>query len=173
MVMPDDLSAAAPQAGAGAPLITVVVSLAVLGWVLYRQLQIRDVKASFLLPGVLMVLGVAALFFGKGRLTSPAEFGILAGVLVGDAVCLGAIRAWTVRVWQEGDRYLRQGTWLTVGLWVVGVAIHETVDIVEHIPEASVIVYLGVTWIAQQLVLLGRVRRFRREQEAARPAAMR
>lgn len=167
--MPVNLSAASPQAGAGAPAITLVVSLGVLGWVLYRQRQVRDVKSSFLLPGILVVLGVAALFAGQGRLTSSADFGILAAVLVGDAICLGAVRAWTVRLWRDGETFLRQGTWLTVALWLVGVAIHETVDIVEHIPGASVLAYLGVTWIAQQIVLLARVRRL--EQEPVKSTA--
>jgi hypothetical protein len=162
--MPLSSPPAAAAPGAGAPVITFILSLAALGFLLYRQRQVREVRASFLLPVLLAALGLAALFAGQGRLTSPAEFGILGALLAGDALGLGVVRAWTVRVWPAGGQVLRQGSWLTVGLWLAGVAIHEAVDLAEHIPGASVLLYLSVTWAVQQLVLLARVRRLGRPE---------
>jgi hypothetical protein len=151
------LAAATPHGG---PALTFqVISLAVLVFILYRQCQARPVRANFRLPVLVTAAGGIALVTGQGRLTSLAQAGILAVLLVGDAIGLGALRAWTMRLWPARGTYLRQATWLTISLWLAGLAIHETVDIAAHIPGGSLLFYLGVTWVAQQLVLQARVRR--------------
>jgi hypothetical protein len=141
--------------------VDVVISLAVLALILYRQLRVRRASPSLILPVVLIVIGLAelaTLATGSSKLTG-GEIGILVALLVVDAVGLGALRAWTVKLWHDGTAVLRQGTWLTVVLWLVGIAIHEVVDLVAHIPSASLLLYLGVTLLAQQLVLQTRINR--------------
>jgi hypothetical protein len=154
-------SSASTSSSVSATVIDIVVSLAVLALILYRQLQVRRASPTLLLPVILIVLGLAGLLQtskGSNKLTG-GEIGVLVALLVLDAVGLGAVRAWTVRLWHDGTAVLRQGTWVTVGLWLVGIVIHEVVDLVAHIPSTSLILYLGVTLLAQQLVLQARVNR--------------
>jgi hypothetical protein len=155
---------------ASSTVVDIVISVAVLGFILYRQRQVRRASPTLVLPVVLIVIGlfgVISLSKGPNKLTS-AEVGILIALLALDAVGLGAVRALTVRLWHDGGAVLRQGTWLTVGLWLVGIVIHETVDLVAHIPSTSLILYLGLTLLAQQLVLQARVNRM--AQQTGTPA---
>jgi hypothetical protein len=165
--MPVSLPLVAASAPSGSSVgIAVVISLAVLALILWRQLQVRRASPTLLLPAILIVLGVASLAtMSKDSTTrlTLGDIGILLALLVGDAVVLGALRAWTVKLWREGADVLRQGTWITVVLWLVGIAIHEVVDLVAHIPSSSLLLYLGVTLLAQQLVLQTRVNRMAQE----------
>jgi len=154
-------SSAHTSSTAATTAIDIVVSLAVLAFILYRQLQVRRASPTLVLPVILIVIGLVGLVQsskGSNKLTG-GEIGILAALLVLDAVGLGAVRALTVRLWHDGTAVLRKGTWVTFGLWLVGIVIHEVVDLVAHIPSTSLLLYLGVTLLAQQLVLQARVNR--------------
>jgi hypothetical protein len=154
-------SSANASSSASATAIDIVISLAVLALILYRQLQVRRASPTLILPVILIVIGLAELATtskGSNKLTA-SEIGILVALLVLDAVGLGAVRAWTVRLWHDGNAVLRKGTWLTVVLWLVGIGIHEVVDFLAHIPSGSLLLYLGVTLLAQQLVLQTRINR--------------
>lgn len=154
-------SSANASSSVGATAADIVISLAVLALILYRQLQVRRASPTLILPVILIVIGLAGLTAaskGSNKLTAGG-IGILVALLVFDAVGLGAVRAWTVRLWHDGTAVLRQGTWVTVALWLVGIVIHEVVDLVAHIPSTSLLLYLGVTLLAQQLVLQARVNR--------------
>lgn len=152
------LAAASGLQAAQEAVVSLAVSLLVLAWILYRQVQVRPVRTSWTLSLVLLVVGVAVLVQGGGRaLGSPARVGILVALLALDAAGLGALRAHTVRVWREGGTAFRQGTWVTVALWLVGLGIHVAVDTVAGINGSSVLLYLGVTMAAQRLALQTRV----------------
>jgi len=153
-------SSANASSSASATAVDIVISVAVLVLILYRQLQVRRASPTLILPVILIIIGLAELATLKGsnKLTA-GEIGVLVALLVLDAVGLGAVRAWTVRLWHDGDAVLRKGTWLTVVLWLVGIGVHEVVDLVAHIPSASLLLYLGVTLLAQQLVLQTRINR--------------
>jgi hypothetical protein len=157
-----------PTASTPTSTLDIVISLAVLVFILYRQWQVRPARGTFLLPIILLVLGFAgfAAGTGNGRLTSE-HVAILVALLAGDAIGLGVLRAWTVRLWRQDATFLRQGTWLTIGLWLVGVAIHEVVDILVDLPAGSLLIYFGVTLAAQQLVIQARVSRLERQPVGA------
>lgn len=79
------------------------------------------------------------------------------------AILLGALRATTVRLWIKDGRVVRQGTWLTVILWLISVGSHLVASALLHGAAATAdrfatLLFFGVTLGAQQLVLLGRVR---------------
>lgn len=162
------VAATTHTSGTATTVTSIVLSVAVLAFILYRQLQVRRAAPRMVLPLVLLVLGVAGLEQGSTRLTA-AKLGILIALLALDAVGLGALRAWTVKLWRDGQDMLRQGTWVTVVLWLVGLGIHLAVDAVAHIPGSSTLLYLGVTFLAQQLVLQLRINRM--EQQGFSPAA--
>ena len=81
----------------------------------------------------------------------------------------GAIRAPTVRVWVDGGQSWRQGTRLTAVLWVVSLGVHLGYDyLVEGkgsqsgLGSASLLLYFGVTFTIQQLILDDRSHRHHR-----------
>jgi hypothetical protein len=104
--------------------VYLVIGLAVLGLILYRQMQVRPVKADMRLPLILAVIGVIQLVqFLQHYRHGNAVYAALLGSLVLAAV-LGAVRAVTVRVWIDGGQAMRQGTWLTTVLWLVSLGAH-------------------------------------------------
>src|ERR1700690_2741938 len=91
-----------------APLAVVLAGLAILLFILYRQRQVRVLSTSFVLPLALVGAGVADPIWASPTPLSPTAVCVLGVLLALDAVGLGAIRASTVRVWHEGERWLRQ-----------------------------------------------------------------
>ena len=53
----------------------------------------------------------------------------------------------------------RQGTYVTVGLWLAGTAVHIGLDSLAHGAAATDLLYLGLTLGSQRLVLAMRARR--------------
>src|ERR1700733_7334666 len=150
--------------------VSLVIGLAVLALVLYRQLAARRLTETYRLSIILAVIG-AVQFAGflKGHPGNPA--GITAAV-VGSLVLAGAFgvaRAITVRVWRQDGQLMRKGTWITAVLWIVAVAAHYGYDdlVAGHITgkhgsnvrDAPVLLDLVISLTVQQFVLLARVKR--------------
>lgn len=141
------------------PAASLVVTVLVLAYVLYQQLQVRPVTGRILLPIILIVLGGSSVAsYSHQHPLSHSAVAALAGVLILDAGALGALRACTVRLWRDGGRVMRQGTWFTIALWLAGLAIHIAVDQTVHLASSSLLLYLGITYLIQRLVLLSRAR---------------
>jgi putative drug exporter of the RND superfamily len=142
------------------PIVGLVVSLGILGFILYRQRQVRPLKTTPVLPIVLVILGLGSLIgASQGQPMTPSDIGVLIALLVGDAIAFGALRAYTVRLWRDGEVVVQQGSWLTVALWLAGLAIHEAVVAAAHVTSASLLLYLGLTLGTQRLVVGTRARR--------------
>jgi hypothetical protein len=91
----------------------------------------------------------------------------LAGSLVIAAI-FGAIRAASVHVWVDRGQAWRQGTWLTAMLWIVSLGVHLGYDYLVDgkgaqagLGSASLLLYFGVTYTIQRLILQARARRTR------------
>ncbi len=76
------------------------------------------------------------------------------------------IRAATVHVWADGGQGWRQGTWLTAVLWVVSLGVHLGYDYLidgkgaqAGLGSASLLLYFGVTFTIQRLILQARAQR--------------
>ena len=151
-------------------VVSLVIGLAVLALVLYRQLATRRLTESYRISLILTVIGAVQFAdFLKGHPGNPA--GITAAV-VGSLVLAGAFgvaRAITVRVWRQDGQLMRKGTWITAVLWIVAVAAHYGYDdlVAGHITgkngsnvgNATVLLYLVISLTVQQFVLLARVKR--------------
>src|SRR5665213_2440228 len=100
--------------------------LAVL-YILNRQRRIRPVPRLLGLrfPIVLGVVGLIDLlsYADNHHPSHSAYLWVLATLIVG-GVILGAIRALTVKIWTSNTWVVRQGTGLTMALWVVSLALH-------------------------------------------------
>jgi hypothetical protein len=145
----------------------VVLGIAVLGLLIYRQMVARRVSASSLrLTLILGVIGIieAVDYLSKhhgGALTIAA----LAGSLV-LAVVFGLVRAATVKVWISGGVAWTQGSWLTALLWVLAVAAHLGYDaLFDHhkgtsgVGSATIVLYLAISLAVQRGLVLLRARR--------------
>jgi len=146
--------------------VDLLIGLMVLAFILYRQLQTRPVRDNMRLPLIIAIIGVVQLvqYLQHGHHGAGVAVA-LAGSLVLAAV-FGAIRAPTVRVWVDGGQAWRQGTWLTAVLWVVSLGVHLGYDyLVEGkgsqsgLGSASLLLYFGVTFTIQRLILQARARR--------------
>jgi hypothetical protein len=145
----------------------LLIALVVLAWLLWRQLQVRELRRdrSLLLPLILTAAGVVEIVdYGKQHPLHLVGYALLA-VSVVVAGIFGAIRASTVRLWVDHGRVMRQGTYVTCALWLVAIAIHIAGDqaIAPHDADrlggASLLLYLGVTLAVQRACLNERARR--------------
>jgi hypothetical protein len=146
--------------------VNLVIGLAVLAFILYRQMQKRPVKTNMRLPLILAVVGVIQLTqFLQHNKHGTAVYAALVGSLVLAAV-FGGIRAATVRVWVDGGQAMRQGTWLTLVLWLVSLGVHLGYDYLVDgkgaqagLGTASLTLYFAVTYAVQRVILDWRVQR--------------
>ncbi len=83
---------------------------------------------------------------------------VLATLVVG-GLLLGAIRAFTVKIWTSNNWVVRQGTGLTMAFWVVSLALHFLGGIgTQHagagnLEASSFLLYLGLTYGVQNFVV--------------------
>jgi hypothetical protein len=135
-------------------VLSYALGVLVLIFVLLRQMSIRPVRRQLSIRTP-VILGVIGLFemFGYAGDHHPTGLDVLwvVGTLVIGAAALGAVRALTVRVWSTGQIVVRQGTALTMALWVVSLAAHLYVDGggghkgASGLEQASFLLYLALT----------------------------
>lgn len=154
-----------------------LIGLAVLVWLIYRQVQRRPIGRRRGAGGasgrrtqigaVIALVGVIEfLNFARHHHLPASSYGILAlSLLVGCG--FGVARGFTVRLFVENGQLFRQGTVVTVVLWLVGVGLHLASDrAITHYggpagaASASVLLYLALSLIVQGVVLRRRVRAF-------------
>jgi hypothetical protein len=158
----------------GSNLADLVIGVALLAWVLSRQLVTRRLSESYRLSVILTVIGIIE--FASFLRGHPRDDGAIVAAVVGSlvlAAAFGTVRALTIRVWRENGQLLRRGTWLTAVLWIASLAAHLGYDylVAGHIAgknggsvgNATIVLYLVVTLTVQRFILLNRVAR----QEAA------
>ena len=156
-------------------VVDVILGLAVLALLIYRQLAARPVNASAVrLIAILVLIGLFQTyqFLSKGH-DHPLTFAALGGSLVLAAI-FGALRAGTVRVWLQEGQAWSQGNWVTAVLWIASLVAHLGYDVlVVHGPgarglgTATIVLYLAVTLGFQRVLVFRRARRL----QLARPAA--
>lgn len=146
--------------------LDLVLGVAVLALLIYRQLSTRPVSGNQRITLILLVVGVifAAQYLQKTHAGSAA-FVALAGSLV-LAAAFGAVRAVTVKVWiQDGQAWMR-GNYVTAALWVLALAAHLGYDylIGQHkglsgLGNATILVYLAVSLAVQRVIVTIKARR--------------
>ena len=109
------------------------IGFVLLVWVLLRQVAVRPVPRVIRL-GLPVVIGVIGLFeltsYANSHhdIASSAWVWVLGTLLVG-AIGLGIVRGLTVKIWTAGNWVLRQGTPVTMALWLVSLAVHFAGDV--------------------------------------------
>jgi hypothetical protein len=160
--------------------VDLVIGIAVLALLVYRQMQVRPVRASYRLPLILAIIGIVELttFLHNQHNHTGTVFAALAGSLVLAAIT-GALRALTVRVWINAGQALRQGTWLTAVLWIVSLGAHLGYDYLvdgkgplSGLGNASLTLYFAVTYTIQRFILQAKAQRIANspQQDATDPS---
>jgi hypothetical protein len=144
--------------------VSYAFGVIVLILVLLRQVRIRPVPRVFRarLPIVLGVLGLFEMvaYTGDHHVTGSTWAWVLGALAVG-AVGVGALRGLSMRVWTSHQWVVRQGTAVTMALWLASLIIHFAAD--DHagargLEGASFLLYLGVTLAVQAYVVHLRAR---------------
>jgi hypothetical protein len=146
--------------------LNLVIGIAVLALLIYRQLRARPVRGNQRLVLVLVVIGLIETVHYTQKLHSVSvAIAALAGSLVLAAV-FGAARAATVRVWMQDGQAWAQGNLVTATLWVFALAAHLGYDYLvgQHkdigsIGTATVVLYLAVSLGVQRLIVAFRAER--------------
>ncbi|MFL6076004.1 MAG: hypothetical protein ACJ73S_21660 [Mycobacteriales bacterium] len=165
-------------------VVGVVVWVVVLGWLLSRQVRRRAIgrpaggrrRRSGQAGGVLVAVGAVQLFaFARLHPLTASGVGILL-LSFAFGLGLGVVRAHTVRIWYADGSLYRQGTWLTVLLWLVGTGGHLAFGELVAAPgagSATMLLYLGLAVSVQTFFIRRRVRRYIAALRARREASAR
>src|ERR1700683_4889826 len=143
---------------------SVFIGAVLLILVLLRQVAVRPVPRVIRL-GLPVIIGVIGLFEligysnGHHHIAASAWAWVLGTLLVG-AVGLGVLRGLTVRIWTAGNWVLRQGTAVTMILWLLSLAVHFAGDAFgshatdgSGLEASSFLLYLGLTLGVQTAVV--------------------
>lgn len=144
-------------------LPSIVIGVAVLALVIYRQLRTTAVtpRRTYVIPLIFAVYGIG-LVVGQdhGRFLDPAHTSLSAVLLAGElaaAVLLGVLRAVTVTVWRDPDGTTwRRGNGWTVAAWIVSVLVRVGFAagggyLGVHSSTGMIMVFVAVTLLAQNL----------------------
>jgi len=147
-------------------LTYLVIGVAVLGLLIYRQLVARPVRANQRLVLILVVIGLIEAAESLQKLhAGTAAIVALAGSLVLAAV-FGAARAATVHLWMQDGQAWVKGNVLTAVLWVVALGAHLGYDYligqhkdIGNLGDATVLLYLAVSLAIQRFIVSLRAER--------------
>lgn len=140
-------------------LLFAVLGVALVLFIIYRQLvrQPLEGRRLVVLPLVLALLGLYSLSH-KPPTTGAAVTALL--VSLASAVVLGLARGASMRVWVEAGRVLRQGTLLTLALWIISLvvrfgigALAQRSGVAQSVTVGELPLFLGVTLAAQNGVI--------------------
>lgn len=148
-------------------LTNILIAIIIIGFILSRQLRERPVREDkgYTMLIVLGIAGLAQVAQGIEKFSDipPVAYGVLlASLLVGAG--FGVWRAAKMHLWRDHGTLVRQGNWITVVLWIVGMGLHLGSDVVlERIsPHAatlgssSIVLYIAVSLAVQRYVMMRR-----------------
>lgn len=147
-------------------LTYLVIGVAVLGLLIYRQLVARPVRSSPRLVLILVVVGlIEAVQYIQRLHAGTAAIVALVGSVVLAAV-FGAARAATVKIWMQNGQAWVKGNLLTAGLWVLALGAHLGYDYligqrhdIGNLADATVILYLAISLAVQRYIVNLRAQR--------------
>jgi hypothetical protein len=142
--------------------LNIAITVVVLVLLLTLQLSARPLRDKPTIGVILAVVGLAesAQFFTAHHPGAGDIALMVLSLAVGAA--LAAVRAlFTVRIWSQDGRLMRQGNALTALLWVVSIGQHLLIDrlVMPGAGTVTILFYFGVVLIVQRAVLLARAQR--------------
>lgn len=142
-------------------LTNLYLYILIIIYVLYRQLQPKEIKVNNKSKYIILLLGIYV--FLQNVQTHKFNFNLvnILGLffnLVILAVGFGILRGYSCKVFRKDNQYFRKATWLTLVLWGVMIFFHGMID--HFLPEQSntLVLYIGITLLAQQFVLISKIK---------------
>lgn len=145
------------------PIVMLLVAVAII--IIVRQFQARPLRLLLLLGVPLGLIGLGSRALVNERFTSAAVALLAVDMIL--ALGFGIWRGMSFRVWLTVDgQSLRQGTRLTLLLWVVSIALRGITTVAgrqiagsRNVSFQTLPALLGLTLLAQGIVVLWRVYR--------------
>jgi hypothetical protein len=146
-------------------VVDVVVAIALVAWIVVRQVQPRpvNVRQLLILPAILIVIGASEVSKAapSGHSLTSTDVTWLA-VDLAVAVISGLARAATIRLFEQDGELWRQGTRVTVALWLASIAARVVIALLgsHHgagkVLDDGLLLSFGVSLIVQSAVILWR-----------------
>lgn len=135
-------------------LSNLVLAAILLVWIIKKQLTPRVVQFKSKTYLIIMLIGVFSIndAVTKHALTiTPTQLLLFAGGSLLSAAIFGGLRAWSYRLWLNQDSLvMRQGNWLTLLFWILGIGSHLLVDQIWTNSSVTLLLYLGLTLMIQR-----------------------
>lgn len=131
----------------------IVLALLILYVVIKRQLEPRTVKFKPEFFIVVILFGIASIgdAVNKQHLDLAQNKIIIFGILsLISAAVFAALRALSYKFWLDDKLVMREGNWLTIVWWVIGIGMHVAVDRIWTGSSVTLLLYLGVTLLIQR-----------------------
>jgi hypothetical protein len=147
-------------------LFYLVVGVAVLGLLIFRQLRARPVRGNQRIVLILVIIGLleAAAAVQKTHAGSAAVVALVGSLVL--AAVFGAARAATVKIWMQDGQAWVKGNVLTAVLWIAAVGVHLGYDylIGQHkdlgnIGDATLLLYVAISLAIQRVIVTARAQR--------------
>jgi len=147
-------------------LVYLVIGVAVLGLLIYRQLRARPVRGNQRIVLILVIIGLieTAEYMQKLHAGSAAVVALVGSLVL--AAVFGVARAATVKIWIQDGQAWAKGNLLTAALWIVALAAHLGYDYligqhkdIGNLGDATVLLYLAVSLAVQRVVITARAQR--------------
>jgi hypothetical protein len=147
-------------------LFYLVIGVAVLGLLIFRQLRARPVRGNQRIVLILVIIGlVEAVQYLQNSHAGSAAVVALVGSLVLAAV-FGAARAATVKIWMQDGQAWVKGNVLTAVLWIAALGAHLGYDYligqhkdIGNIGDATLLLYLAISLAIQRVIVTARAQR--------------
>lgn len=135
-------------------LVNWVLGAWLLVVVIKRQLAPRVIRFKVNFFILIILLGVASIgdAFQKQHLQiTPSQAVIFGSLSLTGALVFGWLRAQSYHFWvNDQGVVMRQGNWLTLMWWLIGIVVHLGVDRLWTGSSVTLLLYLGVTLLAQR-----------------------
>ncbi len=127
-----------------------LIALVVIGWLVSRQLRARKIQDRLsIIPIVLIVISFAPPGPSEPK---PLAITLLVVSLIFSAA-MGYFRGISMKVWaDQSGQVWRQGTPLTLGLWLLTIAVRIGLDLIENV-AFNIDVRSGGIWLSLAITL--------------------
>lgn len=140
----------------------IIISLAMLLFIIYNQFRTRPVSrdVKLTMPLIMLILGLYSFnnFLDTHQLTSLSWMSIALSFTI-LAIGMASIRASTVKLWVKDGIVYRKGTLLTLFLWLVSIILHQVLNHVGHVGESTTPIYFSITFTLQKMIVKKRAER--------------
>ncbi|WP_125572932.1 hypothetical protein [Levilactobacillus huananensis] len=135
-------------------LTNLVLGAWLLFVVIKRQLAPKIIRFKIEFYILVVLLGAASIgdAFQKQHLQITLQQALIFGGLsLASAVIFAGLRAWSYQFWvNDAGLVMRQGNWLTLVWWIIGIAGHLAVDRIWTGSSVTLLLYLGITLLVQR-----------------------